>query len=66
MHVEHGEKKYRVTFLRDSNTLHKPLYRSTNNRDLHRNIESLFDRDTSTVQRLSTVSNTSNIHHESK
>jgi hypothetical protein len=72
MHVEHGEKKYRITFLKDSNALqllHKSPHHSGHKRNLFitqpRNIESLFDNDTSTVHDLSATSNTSNIHRES-
>ena len=72
MHVEHGEKKYRITFLKDTDRIqlhHKTPHHSSNNRRLHttdhRNIEELLDNDNSTVHGLSTGSNTSNIHRES-
>jgi hypothetical protein len=69
LHLEHGDKKYRIKFLKESDTIqYHP--KSANNRHLHttgqrRNIEALFDNDTSTVHGLSTTSNTSNIHRES-
>jgi hypothetical protein len=73
IHIEHRDKKYRITFLKDSNTLQclpKLTHYSTGHRNLFfmkpRNTDSLFGTDSSTVHGLSTESNTSNIHRESK
>lgn len=72
MHVEHKEKKFHIKFLKDSNDLQylpKILHRSKNHRNLYvapqKNIEALLDGENSTVNALSTTSNTSNIHRES-
>jgi len=73
LHVEHRDKKYRITFLKDSNTLQclpKLSRYSTNNQSLRsmkpRITESLFDTENSIVHGRSAVSNTSNIHRESE
>ncbi len=73
IHLEHRDKKYRITFLKDSNTLQclpKLSRYSKNNQSLRsmkpRNTESLFDTENSIVHGRSAVSNTSNIHRESE
>jgi len=69
VHLEHKEKKYHVTFLKDYDA-HDPSYRSTNNRRLplterltQKNIESLFSKENSILQGHSVGSN---IHRESE
>lgn len=68
LHIEHRDKKYRITFLKDSNTIQ--CYPKLTSYSIHqqnqRNIDSLFDTDTSTVHGPSMGSNNSNTHRESE
>ncbi|CAF3976610.1 unnamed protein product [Adineta steineri] len=65
MHIDHGEKKYHVTFLKDPNTSVKSSKHKTKNHNVHnKNIESLFKREAILESNLSTKSNTSNIHRQ--
>ncbi|CAF3581954.1 unnamed protein product [Adineta steineri] len=65
MHIDHGEKKYHVTFLKDPNTSVKSSKHKTKNHNVHnKNIESLFKREAILGSNLSTKSNTSNIHRQ--
>lgn len=73
MHVEHRDKKYRITFLKDSNNHryqpkvsryaanHQTLFRRP-----HRTAESLFDTESSTAHGPTADSHTSSIHRESQ
>ncbi len=72
IHLEHRDKKYRITFLKDSNNLQCPpkLSRySANNQSLlrpnPRHTGSLFGTESS-VHGLSTDLDASNIHRESQ
>lgn len=73
MHVEHRDKKYRITFLNDSNNRrYQPkLSRYTTNqqtlfRHPHRTAESLFDTESSIAHGATAHSHTSSIHRESQ
>jgi len=74
MHISHRDKKYRIKFLKDSNTHQSSPksthYSSANNQKLllmsPKNTESLFDADFSTDHGLSTESKTLNIQRESE
>ena len=75
IHIEHRDRKYRITFLKDSNQVQSfpklARYGPATNENLalmtHRNHQSLFGTDSSTVQGLSTsTTTTSKIHRESQ
>ena len=72
IHLEHRDKKYRVTFLKNSNDIQCPPKLSrytTNNRSfLYPNLRrtgSLFGTESSIVHGVSTDLDSSNIHRES-
>ena len=73
LQVEQGEKRYRITFVKDSNAfrvLADPSPYSSNDHAMRavkpRTLESLLSADTSTVHGRSSVSNTTSIHRESE
>lgn len=70
MRVEHGDQKYRITFVKSSSTFDRLHTRSRplmpNDFPKPRNIESLLSDETSTVADRTSTANTSNIHRESK
>lgn len=75
IHIEHRERKYRITFLKDSSNQFESLpklsrYASTTNENVllikQQNRQSLFGTESSTVQGLSTASTTTKIHRDSQ
>ncbi|UJR15030.1 hypothetical protein I4U23_002004 [Adineta vaga] len=62
MHVEHGEKKYHITFLKDANAHAKLSLNSTNDLNLPKTSGLLSDRDSQSKTDVSTVSD---VHRES-
>lgn len=72
IHIEHRDRKYRITFLKDSNSIESfpklARYGPATNSNLllikPRNPQSLFGTESSTVQGLSTASTTTKIHRE--
>lgn len=73
LQVEQGEKRFRITFVKDSNAFRVLADPEQYASDDHaprplktRNLESLLSADTSTVHGRSSVSNTTSIHRESE